>query len=176
MGVRCAATVMLVVVLGLGGLAGCNDVRDFAGTWRGDRVREWPSPAIGVADSALLTIDAIDKHGLRGSLHVSTFFSEGGPLVDSTFSSLEAAEGDVLASMTFATTEPAIANGEIEGLRLTADAAIVLRRGDVILGVDTQRVTSTKQLNDLLEAAGSSVTLAVRRDGLDSVLRISRLE
>ena len=81
-----------------------------------------------------------------------------------------------LASMTFATTEPAIANGEIEGLRLTADAAIVLRRGDVILGVDTQRVTSTKQLNDLLEAAGSSVTLAVRRDGLDSVLRISRLE
>lgn len=81
-----------------------------------------------------------------------------------------------LAGMTFATTEPAVANGEIEGLRLTADPAIVLRRGDVILGVDTHRVTSTKQLNDLLSAAGSSVTLAVRRDGVDSVLRISRLE
>lgn len=81
-----------------------------------------------------------------------------------------------LAGMTFATTEPAVANGEIEGLRLTADAAIVLRRGDVILGVDTQRVTSTKQLSDLLASAGPSVTLAVRRDGVDSVLRISRLE
>ncbi|NVB85231.1 MAG: hypothetical protein HOV81_43095 [Kofleriaceae bacterium] len=81
-----------------------------------------------------------------------------------------------LAGMTFATTEPAVANGEVEGLRLTADAAIVLRRGDVILGVDTQRVTSMKQLSDLLASVGPSVTLAVRRDGVDSVLRISRLD
>jgi hypothetical protein len=97
--VRTAAAVILV---GLAGLAGCNDVRDFAGTWTGHRVQGLPSPPIGAGtDDARLTIDSIDTHGLRGSLRVTAETSGGPTLVDSTFSSLEPAEADVLASMTF---------------------------------------------------------------------------
>ena len=77
-------------------LAACTDVRDFRGTWHGARVGDAPELRQGVAlnATATLTVDAIDKHGLAGSLQVDG-------LVDAPVESISAAEADVLAGMTF---------------------------------------------------------------------------
>ena len=88
------ATLVLLV------LAACNDVRDFAGDWRGDRAGVSPAVRVGEGVSATLTIADIDKHGLRG--HVVVVGTDPAvPLIDSDFSSLEPAEADALATMTF---------------------------------------------------------------------------
>ena len=89
------ATLVLVV------LAACNDVRDFAGHWRGARVGASPVLKVGVADGAIaeLTIDDIDTRGLRGRLTV-----DSGPdylVLDAPITSLEGAEADALATVTF---------------------------------------------------------------------------
>ena len=87
---------MLAIVVGL---AGCNDLRDFAGTWTGNRVGATPVLRVGEGVSAALTIDSIDKYGMRGHVVV-----EGATalVADADFISLDSAEADVLASMTFA--------------------------------------------------------------------------
>ena len=75
-------------------------MRDFAGDWTGNRVGDTPVVRVGPGIDATLTIDAIDKHGLRGHLLVNTSVP-GVPLIDTPFMSLEAAEADALATMTF---------------------------------------------------------------------------
>lgn len=79
-------------------LAGCNDLRDFQGEWSGSRIGDAPALRVGVDDAAQcsLTIDAVDKHGLRGRLTVDSLIADV-PIV-----SAEGAEADALASMTFA--------------------------------------------------------------------------
>ena len=79
-------------------LAACNDLRDFQGEWSGSRVGESPVLRVGIADAAQcsLTIDAVDKHGLRGHLTVDSL------VTDAEIVSAEGAEADALASMTFA--------------------------------------------------------------------------
>jgi hypothetical protein len=78
-------------------VAGCNDLRDFRGTWTGGRVGDAPVVKVGVADSAraMLEIDDLDTHGLHGSLTVS------GLVQDAAFDSLPGAEADALAQITF---------------------------------------------------------------------------
>lgn len=79
-------------------LAACNDLRDFQGEWNGSRIGDAPALRAGIdeAATASLTIDAIDKHGLRGRLTVDSLVADV-PIV-----SAEGAEADALASMTFA--------------------------------------------------------------------------
>jgi hypothetical protein len=89
-----------VAVAGLVALAACNDVRDFAGDWHGDRAGLSPAVRVGEGVSATLTIADIDKHGVRGHL-VVLGNDPALPLVDADFSSLEPAEADALATMTF---------------------------------------------------------------------------
>lgn len=91
-----AATFLLASVVGL---AACTDVRDFAGGWTGERVGSGPPLAIGDGVSATVTIEAIDKHGLRGAVRVLD--DAGGIVIDSDYASLESAEADALASLTF---------------------------------------------------------------------------
>jgi len=88
---------LLVVGLGLLALAACNDLRDFRGAWSGPRVGEAMPLRLGVADDAeaLLVIESLDRHGLRGHLTVDR-------LTDGDVESLAGAEADVLAGMTFA--------------------------------------------------------------------------
>ena len=93
------ATLMLVGLVAL--VAACNDLRDFAGPWSGNRVGDTPVLRVGEGETASLVIDTLDKHGLRGRLTVAR--ADGSPLVaDADFASLEAAEADALATMTFA--------------------------------------------------------------------------
>jgi len=82
------------------GVAACNDVRDFAGEWHGNRVGDAPVVRVGEGLEATLTIDTIDKRGLTGHL-VVVGPDPAVPLVDADFASLEAAEADALATMTF---------------------------------------------------------------------------
>lgn len=102
-----SALVGLVGLVGLLAGAGCNDLRDFRGTWEGGRISGTTNFAGedvlrvgsigGVPGSAplpaTLTIDALDRHGLRGQLVIGT--------VDTPIQSLAGAEADVLAGMTF---------------------------------------------------------------------------
>jgi hypothetical protein len=84
----------MVLVLLL--FAGCNDLRDFRGTWTGARVGDAPALRVGAGDTANLAIDGIDAHGLQGRLTID------GLLPETSFVSIEGAEADALANMTFA--------------------------------------------------------------------------
>lgn len=95
---RSATVVLAITVLA----AGCSDVRDYAGEWRGARVGASPEIRVGVADGATaqLTIDDIDTHGLHGQLAID---NAGAPLVtNAPVVSLPGAEADALSSMSFA--------------------------------------------------------------------------
>jgi len=77
--------------------AACNDLRDFRGTWSGPRVGEAAVVRVGVADDARaqLHIDALDGHGLTGTLSVD------GLVAAAALVPLPGAEADVLAGLTF---------------------------------------------------------------------------
>jgi hypothetical protein len=83
-------------------VAGCNDLRDFAGEWRGNRIGTSAATKVGIADdaSAALVIDDVDTHGLHGQLQISG--SGGAQISNAPLVSLPGAEADALATMTFA--------------------------------------------------------------------------
>ncbi len=89
-------TVLLPIVLSC--LGACTDVRDHAGGWSGIRVGDAPALRVGVASDATIELDiaTIDKHGLAATLTV-TGLIDAAPVT-----SLEGAEADVLAGLTFA--------------------------------------------------------------------------
>ena len=88
---------LVVLVAALAGLAACNDLRGFEGNWTGRRIGDSPVLRVGVpaSASAQLAIDGIDKHGLSGRLTIE------GLVTDAPFVSLEGAEADALATMSF---------------------------------------------------------------------------
>ena len=75
----------------------CNDVRAYEGTWNGKRVGDTPVLDVGVADNAtaMLAVDGIDTHGMRGHLTISNL------VTNAEVSSLAGAEADVLSGITF---------------------------------------------------------------------------
>lgn len=78
-------------------LAACNDLRDFQGEWSGARIGESPPLKVGIAEGAhaSLTIDDIDKHGIHGRITID------GVVTDAQVDSLEGAEADALATLSF---------------------------------------------------------------------------
>ena len=76
---------------------------------------------------------------------------------------------DALTQLAEPAREPVVSGGDIIGLRLTADA-LVLRRGDVILGIDAHRVTSAAQLAAVIKATQHRAAVAVRRGNRDVVV------
>jgi hypothetical protein len=68
---------------------------------------------------------------------------------------------------------PVVAAGDIVGIRLIGDPARLLRRDDVILGVDAHRVADARQLRDLAPTFDGKAALAVRREGIEAVLELS---
>ena len=84
------ATLVIAIVL-----AGCNDLRDFRGTWQGARVGDADVLRTGAGERASLTIDRIDSHGLAGRLAIE------GLMPEQELSSLPGAEADAIATMSF---------------------------------------------------------------------------
>jgi hypothetical protein len=68
---------------------------------------------------------------------------------------------------------PVIAGGDVVGIRLTEDAEVLLRRGDIILGLDGHRITSAAQLHELARYVHERTSLAVRRDGADIIIELT---
>ena len=78
-----------------------------------------------------------------------------------------------LRKLALVDTAPVIAGGDVIGIRLTEDAEVVLRRGDIILGIDGHRIRSAAQLHELARYVHERTSLAVRRDGDDVILELS---
>jgi hypothetical protein len=77
--------------------AGCLDVRDFEGTWTGERVGEHADLRQGFADDASATL-VIDHATLRA---MDARLTIAGVLDSAIITPVAGAEADVLASMTF---------------------------------------------------------------------------
>jgi hypothetical protein len=87
--VRWATLLVLVLVA-------CSDLRDFRGSWQGPRVGAASTVRTGFeGGSSQLDIDQVDSHGLAARLRVD------GLLPETSIQSLEGAEADVLAGITF---------------------------------------------------------------------------
>jgi hypothetical protein len=78
-------------------VAGCLDVRDFEGTWTGERVGEYSELRQGFALDASATLD-IAHADLRA---IDARLTIPGVLDSATITPMAGAEADVLASMTF---------------------------------------------------------------------------
>jgi hypothetical protein len=80
---------------------------------------------------------------------------------------------EALEEMTRTEVEPFIDGGSIVGIRLLRDAPLILRAGDIIVGIDSRRVGSRAQLEQLVATVGKRVALAIRRDGVDLTIGLS---
>lgn len=72
-----------------------------------------------------------------------------------------------------APSEPVVSAGAIVGLRLTADADFLLRRGDILLGIDGSPVRSPADLQRAAARVHRVATIAFRRDGADFVVHLA---
>lgn len=79
-----------------------------------------------------------------------------------------------LRKLVVAEATPVVAGGDVIGIRLSEDAELLLQRDDIILGLDGHRITSAAQLHDLARHVDGQATLAVRRDGVDTVIELSQ--
>ena len=86
---------LVLLSLSLAVVASCNDLREVRGSWSGARVGDTPALRVGAGDSAILAIDGIDRHGLNARIAIE------GLLPETSFTSIEGAEADVLANLTF---------------------------------------------------------------------------
>jgi hypothetical protein len=77
--------------------------------------------------------------------------------------------GDALTQLTESAKEPVVSGGDIIGLRLTSDS-LLLQRGDVILGIDSHRVTNASQLATVIATAKHQAAVAVRRGTTEVVV------
>jgi len=80
---------------------------------------------------------------------------------------------DLIGELAKVPAEPLVAGGDIVGIRLTGDPPHLLRRDDVVLGLDAHRITTSRELADLATSLDGKALLAVRREGVDIVLDLS---
>ena len=82
--------------------------------------------------------------------------------VESTRDTLEALAAD---------SSPFVAGGEVIGIR-SWSAVWPFQVGDIVLGVDTRRIASAKQLTDLAAHAGGTIAVAIHRDDVDLAIEL----
>ncbi len=77
---------------------GCLDVRDFEGTWRGDRVGDAAELRVGFADDARceLTIEQVDLRSLRARLTI-----DDDSISDALIQPIAGTQADALRELTF---------------------------------------------------------------------------
>lgn len=80
---------------------------------------------------------------------------------------------DTLLAMTNVDMVPVVAGGDIVGLRLVGDGKLLLRAGDILLGIDNHRVATKEQLSVLAANPEKHADVAIRRDGVDLVFSLS---
>ena len=80
-----------------------------------------------------------------------------------------------LRELAKAADRPVVVDGEIVGIRLRSDA-LGLRAGDVVLGFDAHRITSSDELVRLAASAPATGTLAVRRGEIDAGVEVRQQE
>jgi hypothetical protein len=70
--------------------------------------------------------------------------------------------------------EPVVAAGSVIGVRLTAAPAQVLRKGDIVLGIDGTPVRNEAELREAISRPRTHAAVAIRRDGADLVLMLTQ--
>ena len=101
-------------------LLACNDLREFRGSWSGGRVGDAPALRVGAGDACTLAIDGIDAHGLVARIAVDNLLPE------TPFVSLEGAEADVLANLSFSGSPLRVYLGFVPVPDLGGDAFVVI--------------------------------------------------
>lgn len=81
--------------------------------------------------------------------------------------------GAMMRELATVASVPVVAGGDIVGIRLTAAPPRLLQQGDVILGVNSHRITEATQLTALAGHLEGKVSIAVRRAGVEAVLELS---
>jgi hypothetical protein len=79
---------------------------------------------------------------------------------------------DALGQLAAPAREPVVAGGEVIGLRLAADA-LMLRRGDILLGIDSHQVHSAAELAAVIKGLHRRATVAVRRGTTDILVDLA---
>lgn len=79
---------------------------------------------------------------------------------------------DALGQLAVPAREPVVSGAEIIGLRLGADA-LMLRRGDIVLGIDSHQVRSAAELAAVIKTLHGRATVAVRRGTTDILVDLS---
>jgi hypothetical protein len=79
---------------------------------------------------------------------------------------------DALGQLAAPAREPVVSGAEVIGLRLAGDA-LVLRRGDVILGIDTHQVRSATELASVIKGTHHRAVVAIRRGTTDFLVDLS---
>jgi hypothetical protein len=115
--VRVATLLVLIVAC-----VGCNDLRDFRGTWRGPRVGSGPALNVGLTGGAQATleIDEIDAHGIQANLSLD------GLVMDQSFAPVPGAEADVLSLMSFAGSPLRVYLGFVPTIDGSGDALAIV--------------------------------------------------
>lgn len=67
---------------------------------------------------------------------------------------------------------PVIAGGDVIGIRLLGDPKRLLQRDDIILGLDSHRITESSHLAALAKHLAGHASIAVRREGVEAVLEL----
>jgi hypothetical protein len=75
-----------------------------------------------------------------------------------------------------APAEPVVATASVIGVRLTEDASLLLRRGDLVLGIDGTPVRSVREFEETAARPRTRAAVAIRRDGADLVLVLTQAE
>jgi hypothetical protein len=128
-----------------------------------------------VEELALLTVDVLRTLDAPSPKVPSTPFALACPTGDTIVrcngtTAIVRSLATTLSIVSTADSAPVVAGGDVIGIRLLEDADVLLRRGDIILGLDGHRITSPEQLFALARYLSERATLAVRRDGVDVVI------
>jgi hypothetical protein len=79
---------------------------------------------------------------------------------------------DALGQLAEPAREPVVSGAEVIGLRLAGDA-LMLRRGDILLGIDSHQVRSAAELAAVIKVLRKRATVAVRRGTTDILVDLA---
>lgn len=79
----------------------------------------------------------------------------------------------IVRELAFIEAAPVVSGGDVSGVRLLAEPKRIFQRDDVILGVDSHRITAANQFIAIAPFLRGKASIAVRRAGVEAVLDLS---